>query len=88
MFSRSMSGALLLGLFGALVPAAPVEGGARWDVRTPAATSQAPARVPGAFSEAEVQRIVQALAAMRPATGRTPEPGGDELLSAVSGTRS
>ena len=35
MFSRSMSGALLLGLFGALVPAAPVEGGARWDVRTP-----------------------------------------------------
>ena len=79
MFSRSMSGALLLGLFGALVPAAPVEGGARWDVRTPAATSQAPARVPGAFSEAEVQRIVQALAAMRPATGRTPEPGQLEL---------
>ena len=77
MFSRSVSCALFLGLLGAPVPAAPVEGGATRHARTPTAALQAPARAPGALSDAEVQRIVQALAAMRPANGRALGP---ELL--------
>jgi len=78
MFSTSVRFALLLGVLGTLLPATPVEGGATRDPRSLTATLRAPAQAPGGLSDGEVQRIVQALAAMRPAPGRA-APGQLEL---------
>ena len=86
MFSRSVPGALLVGVLVGLLPVRSVEGFGTSDGRTPtptakavrdevAATSEGPARAPAAMSDEEAQSIVRALGAMRSKGGHTPEPG-------------